>query len=72
MNLDARIETKSRPMYGCHSDLDMYKRGEIPSCGFMHRPTEKACEGCSRRIVYGSSGDIVSAPGLDEYKTHGE
>jgi hypothetical protein len=47
MSLDARIETVTRPMLGCHSDLDKYKTS-IPPCDIANRNTEKACMWCAR------------------------
>lgn len=49
MSLDARIETKARPMYGCHSDLDKYKEKAPLPCDFKPYIEERACEGCRRK-----------------------
>lgn len=47
--MDARIETKARPMYGCHSDFDALKPDAAPDCTAPATHAEKACEGCIRR-----------------------
>lgn len=49
MSLDQRIETKTRPMYGCHSDLDKYKQDVPQDCNFEDPHAERACEGCQRK-----------------------
>ena len=48
MSLDKRIETTYRPCFGCHSDLDHYKKEPPPPCTVDGRHEEKACKGCSR------------------------
>ena len=51
MTLDTRIETKHRPMYGCHSYLDKYRHPrkiQHGICAYPTRKEEKACEGCQR------------------------
>lgn len=49
MNMDARIETKNRPMYGCHSDLDELRGRPSLPCEYSDPYDEKGCEGCENR-----------------------
>lgn len=49
MSMDKRIETKHRPMYGCHSELDHHRKTPAPECDVYYRAEENACDGCKRR-----------------------
>ena len=52
MSMDKRIDVQNC-MYGCHSDLDKYRKDAPPSCNQKAErhilPNEKACEGCARQ-----------------------
>jgi hypothetical protein len=52
MNLDARIKTTRRPMYGCHTELDHLRTEdyEFFVCDFTTRHEEKACQGCGHKF----------------------
>lgn len=52
MSMDKRIETKHRPMYGCHTDLDKYRKTAAPLCNQKEERhidrNDKACLECKR------------------------
>ena len=50
MSLDERIDTKHRPMFGCHSDLGGLSKRDPFACDYETRDTEKACDGCERKV----------------------
>ena len=49
MSLDKRIETKTQPMLGCHTELNKYKERPAEKCDYDHRTEERGCEGCRHR-----------------------
>lgn len=49
IGLDARIKTAYQPCFGCHSDLDKYRKTAPPPCHVPHKEDERACDGCERR-----------------------
>ena len=49
MTLDQRIQPKTQPQYGCHSNLD-YLRAEMKPIPCTYPSAEeRACEGCKRQ-----------------------
>jgi hypothetical protein len=51
MSLDNRITPKVPPCFGCHSDLDKYRKTAPWPCHIETSRNEKACIGCTRQSV---------------------